>query len=679
MRLVALAAALLTTVSAAAADLKTPPKSAKEWNIVSAGGSHGAEQAWTDKNGVRWSRMKILMRGLVYDVDQEITLGDDKRPGRLVVRGVTPSGDAGESFTVENGVARWKSPVDAGEAPWRDNLVYASHGGSLQASVAFFEALLADEDRTVDVLPSGKARISELTRLEAEVAGKRETLICYAVDGLSFGSSTLWFRENGAFFGSAGGLSFLPKGTEGLREILIKAEADALSARSPKMRADLLKHPGAPVLVRNATIYDAATNSFLKDHSVLIEGDRIVKVGKTKKVKAPKGAAVIDATGKTLTPGLFDMHLHTGDDVSTVLDLSMGMTSGRDIGNDKAQFEPRWARIKEGALLGPTLYPILGMDGEGPLAAQGFVRIKSVAEGEEALRQAKEEGYLGVKLYGTINPEWVAPLAAEAHRLSMSVQGHVPAGMRPSEAVKAGYDGVNHINFVVMEGMPDDVVATSNGLNRFFGPGQYAKDLDLNAEPMKSFIDLLAEKKTVVDPTLTVYEWIFTAAPGKLSSAAAPYAEALPAGVVRSMREGGLQPPEGFAATREDMKASFEKLKELVGVLHKRGVPIVAGTDGYPMDLIRELELYVASGLSIGDALETATDGAARALGVGEKVGSIAPGQAADLLLIDGDVAADIGALRQLDTIILGGKLIDADDARAAVGVSARPKRGDAH
>jgi imidazolonepropionase-like amidohydrolase len=346
----------------------------------------------------------------------------------------------------------------------------------------------------------------------------------------------------------------------------------------------------------------------------------------------------------------------------------------RDIGNEKATLLARKKRIDDGLLLGPTIFPILGMDGDGPLSAQGFVRIHSVEEGKKELAIAKEEGHLGVKLYGTINPDWVAPIAEEAHRLGLSVQGHIPAGMRPSEAVAAGYDGINHINFVVMDAMPDDVVKTSNGLNRFFGPGKHAQAIDLNAEPMKSFIDTLAAKQIVIDPTLTVYEQSFVPEQGEVAAAALPFVGVVPPQVERQFKSGGLVAPEGYDATRADMRASFLKLVETVRVMHEKGVPIVAGTDGYPSDLIREMELYVTAGMTNAEALATATSGAARALGLSDKVGSIAAGQEADLLLVSGDVSKSIAALRQVDLVMQDGLTMDGAALREAAGYAGLPK-----
>ncbi|MFN0023837.1 MAG: amidohydrolase family protein [Parvularculaceae bacterium] len=674
LALFAVSSCLIAPARAADSALAEPPASAKVWSILSAGGQHGEERAWTDKDGTRRARTNIVLRGLTYDLDHATKIGADGLPVSMEIRGVTPSGDAGETFSIENTIARWKTPADAGEAPWRDNLVYIPFGGPADTSAILLAALLKDADGKLDALPGGSVRISELASVEVSAKGKKKKLKAMALEGLTFEPAVVWTEESGAFFGTVGWLSWMPKGWEGVRQQLIDAETSALAERAPALRAKLAKAPEGPVLFRNVTIYDGNAKAFKKKMSVLVDGKTIAAVGKGKKVKAPADAIVIDGAGKSLVPGLWDMHYHSGGDASGVLALSQGVVNVRDIGNEKKTLLARKKRIDDGQLLAPTIFPILGMDGDGPLSAQGFVRIRSVEEGVTELGIAKDEGHLGVKLYGTINPAWVAPLAAEAHRLGMSVQGHIPAGMRPSETVAAGYDGINHINFVVMDAMPDDVVKTSNGLNRFFGPGKHAQHIDLAAEPMAGFIDMLAAKQIVIDPTLTVYEQSFVPEQGEVSPAYLPFLGVVPPQVERQFKAGGLVAPEGFDASRADMRASFDKLVATVALMHDKGVPIVAGTDGLPSDLIRELELYGRAGMTNAEALSTATDGAAKALGLEGKVGTIAAGQEADLLLVNGDVAISIGALRQVELVMQDGLMMDGAALREAAGFSGLPK-----
>jgi hypothetical protein len=243
--------------------------------------------------------------------------------------------------------------------------------------------------------------------------------------------------------------------------------------------------------------------------------------------------------------------------------------------------------------------------------------------------------------------------------------------MRPTQAIAAGYDEITHINFVAMQAMPDDVVARSNGIQRMIGVGRYAKDMPLDAEPMRSLIATMAARRIAVDPTLVVFESLLVQEKGELSPAYAPFIGTLPPAVERGFRQGGMAPPEGV--TRADFRASFKKLQQLVGRLHSAGVPIVAGTDGSGMELVRELELYVEAGLTPAQALATATIEPARLVGADRHTGSIAVGKDADLVLVEGDPSRRIGDLRQTRLVMMAGKLMDADRLRAAVGFSKRP------
>jgi imidazolonepropionase-like amidohydrolase len=315
------------------------------------------------------------------------------------------------------------------------------------------------------------------------------------------------------------------------------------------------------------------------------------------------------------------------------------------------------------------------IDGKGPNTAQFGTVVTFPEEAVAAVQKAKAEGFTGIKLYGSYNPAWVAPAAAEAHKLGLHVHGHVPAGMRPSEAIAAGYDELTHIYFVMMEAMPNAVVATSNGINRFEGTGRYAKDVDLNAPPIKPLIATMVARNIVSDPTLVVAESLFVPENGDLSPAYAPYVGTLPPATERGFRQGGFAVPKDL--TRADYRKSFAKLSDLVALMHKSGVTVIAGTDGSGLELVRELELYVAAGFTPEEALASATIAPARVLKVDKTTGSIEVGKAADLVLVEGDPSRRIGDLRNTRTVMMGGKLMDADALRTASGFSGPPKPAD--
>jgi imidazolonepropionase-like amidohydrolase len=419
-------------------------------------------------------------------------------------------------------------------------------------------------------------------------------------------------------------------------------------------------------------IYDAEARAFRKDMTVVVANGVIVAVGEAAAVDIPAGAEVIDGQGRTLVPGLWDNHLHLGDDSSGVLLLAQGITSVRDPGNRPEELMARKARIEEGKLLGPRIVPSLLIDGPGERSAQAAVVVKTQDEALAAVGRAKRNGFFGIKLYGSLNPAFVKPMAEEAHRLGLRVHGHVPAGMRPLEAVEAGYDEITHINFTMMQAMPDDVVAESNGEMRLMGPARHAAGVDLKSPTMRAYLDELGKRKIAIDPTLPVIETVFLGERGKLANAYAPFAGTLPPQVERQFKAGGFRPPKDLS--RATMGKSFAKLQALVMELHRRGAPVLAGTDGLGLELVRELELYVAAGMKPADALAAATIVPASTFGVAAETGSITVGKKAELALVSGDPAKRIGDLRNVELVMQGERLMKADELRAAIGISGAPK-----
>jgi imidazolonepropionase-like amidohydrolase len=526
-------------------------------------------------------------------------------------------------------------------------------------------------DKSLALLPAGRARAEPLSTTTIGKGAARKALTAYAVTGLSNAPIPVWFDASGKFFALIGGLSWIRAGYEVDQPVLQKVQDDALAKRSPALVKSLLKTPSGPVAFANVRAF-LAGDLFAEAQTIVVDKGVITRVGPAAHVTVPGGAQIIDGTGKTLVPGLWDSHMHFEDDASGPMLLSLGVTSVRDPGNVNQLTLARAARRAKGELLSPRVYPSVLIDGKGPNTAQAASVATSQEEALAIVRKAKADGFIAIKIYGTFNPAWVRATAAEAHRLGLHVHGHLPAGMRPSDAIDAGYDEITHIYFVMMQAMPDDVVAKSNGMARFQGPGRYAKDVNLDAEPMKSLIAKMARRKITVDPTLVVAESLFVPENGDLSPAYAPFVGMLPPAVERGFRQGGFVVPSDL--TRADFRASFAKLSELVGALHRSGVPIVAGTDGSGLELIRELELYVAAGFTPAQALASATIETAHLVGADARTGSIAVGKAADLVLVEGDPSKAIGDLRHTQIVMMDGKLMEADALRSAGGLAGRPK-----
>jgi imidazolonepropionase-like amidohydrolase len=652
--------------------LAKPPADAEKWVITSTAGQHGQSQRWTTPDGARWSRESLLLRGFITEIDQELRFAKN---GALIgqsVRGTVPEGDATETFRVEKGEYSFKSPVDDGRGALKPNQFYISFGGTIDSAIALVDALRKAPNQALDLLPSGRAHLEQLTTLEVSNGQASKTVTAYAVVGLSFAPLPVWY-DGDHFFAVASFLNYLPTGWESVAPALSKAQDEALAARAPALVARIARKPTGPIAFQNVRLYDADARTFRDAMTVIVTDGHISAVGPAASAKIPPGAQVIDGTAKTLIPGLWDNHQHYGDDGTGPLLLAQGITSVRDPGNLPDELMARKKRIDQGELLGPRIVPSLLIDGPGPLSAQVAVVVTTQDEAIAAVHRAKDMGYFGIKLYGSLNPAFVKPMAAEAHRLGLRVHGHIPAGMRPLEAVRAGYDEITHINFVMMQAMPDEVVKQSNGLMRFFGPGRYAAGVDLKAKPMRDYLDELARRGTAADPTLVVFESTFVPERGEMAPAYAPFIGTLPPSVERGVRSGGLKPPEDLP--RATMRKSFEAMRALVGELAQRHVTFLAGTDGTGLELVRELELYVGAGLTPAEALASATIVPAKAFGLGGQTGSLAPGKLAELALVDGDPSRNIGDLRQVELVMRDGRIMKAADLRAAIGITGPPSR----
>lgn len=647
--------------------LRVPPATADRFVIVSPAGQHGTSAVWRTADSSVVSRDSMLLRGMVWNLDETIHFGPNGQPDHIEVRGVTPQGDAGEIFAVVDGDAKWKSPIDAGSTRYDEGSHYVPYGGTFSSFGTFIEALYKAPAQSLTLLPGGKARLAKLTTSTVGKGPARKTVTAYTIEGLSLGPTPVWM-DGGKFFGFTSGMGLLPKRYADALLPLQKVQDEALAKRGPEMVRRFGQVAPKPVAFTHVKLFDAEGGRFVEDQTVVADKGRIVAVGSAGSVKVPSDARVIDGTGESLVPGLWDAHMHVGDDAQGLMLLSMGVTSARNPG---ALVEPtiaRNARIAKGELLFPTVYSSVLIDGKGPLQAQVAVSVSSADEAVVAVRKAKENGFTGVKFYGSMKPEWLGPAIAEAKRLGLHVHGHVPATMRPHDAIAAGYDEITHINFVMMQAMPDEVVNQSNGIMRFEGPGRYAKDVDISAEPLKSLIAEMATKRITVDPTLVTFESLYVPENGDLSPAYAPFAGTMPPTTERGFRAGGFKVPEGL--TRADYRASFTKMVALLSALHKAGVPIVAGTDGSGLELIRELELYVQAGLTPAEALQTATIAPGRLVKADGVTGSIAVGKEADLVLVDGDPSQRISDLRRTLWVMSDGKLMNADALREAAGFS---------
>lgn len=666
-------------ITAATKDqLLTAPAGARHYTITSSGGKHGDIWQWTLPDGRSAYRMSMNLRGWITETDQTMTFGADGRPTRIAIRGFTDSGDATETFHVDDkGVAHWKTAVDEGSAPLGERR-YATYGGPWLAGEQDFAALIAAGAKGIELLPSGRGSIElgETTQIAAADGTKKTVRLAFA-KGFGFAPSPVWLDENNRFFGFAGGMAMLPAGYEGAREQLRDVQDAATAAMLKNVsRGFLAPANRTPTLIDNVQVFDSLAGVYRPHRAVLVAEGKIAREGAAGSMRAPAGATVIDGRGKTLLPGLWDAHRHTGGpDWNLIQNLATGMTNYRSPGSEIAETLELDKARAAGDMLAPRGRVSVIIDRKDPLAAQGALTVSSLEETLAAVRKVKDAGLWGVKFYTSMKPEWIAPAAAEAKRLGLHVNGHIPAGMRPLEAVRAGYDEVTHINFIMMQAMPQEVVDKSNTAARLEGPAKYGKDVDLDSPEMRAFYAELGRRKTYVDPTLVVWETLMTSDGTAIAPSYAPFAAVAPPAVARSWKIAGY--PLFGGLTRADFRKSFDQMVGLVGRLHKAGAPIVAGTDGYGLELVRELELYQKIGMTNAEALQSATIVPARLTGMDKDYGSITPGKIANVILVDGDVSKDLANLHRVETVFLDGYRLNADDLRTASGLSGKPQPAD--
>ena len=652
--------------------LLKPPADAVHYVVVSESGKHGDQWRWTLPDGRTAYRWSQELRGWISEVDQVMALGADGTPSEMAIRGVTMTGDAAETFAVKDGKAVWTSVSDKGSAPAGG--FYIPTGGVSLANDALINRLVAAGDKGVDLLPSGKAVITLGPSQSIAGAGGPKTVQLAFVRGVLATPLPVWLDEKQRYFAEIGNLSVIPAGYEGAIKPL-RATQEAATAAQVKSIADrfLTAEAKAPVLFDNVRLFDADKGVFVENRAVLAADGKIKAIVPAGSMTPPPDTRIIDGKGKTLVPGIWDSHMHIGDDWDVLANMANGMTSFRSPGTTFARAVDAVKRRASGELLMGEPFISVIIDKKDPLAAQGAEVVTSEAEAVASVRKIKEAGLWGVKFYTSMNPAWIKPAAAEAHKLGLHVHGHVPATMKPSEAVAAGYDELTHLNFVVMESMPKDVIDKANTRQRMEGPAKYFKDVDLDGPLMKGFIADLARRKTIVDPTIVIFESLLAQDGGTPHPAYAPYMGIISPVLERAVfTSGGYPLVEGY--TRDDYRKSYANMVRLVGKLHDAGVTIVAGTDGFGLELIRELEIYQQAGMTPAEALQSATIVPARVVGADKRTGSIAIGKEADLVLVDGDASKDLGALRRVVTVVSDGYVMDADELRKAAGYSGRPK-----
>ncbi|HEX5182095.1 MAG TPA: amidohydrolase family protein [Allosphingosinicella sp.] len=642
--------------------------SSLDYTIIMSGRVKGGMTVTDDAGGVRRVAWQYDDRGRGPNLVETRAVDAKGVPVALAVDGTDyRKHRIAERFEAAGGGATWHSDADDGQGK-TGGFYVPSQSNDEDLAAAARAALVAGG--SIAVLPSGSMRIEKAAEKDVVRDGQRVHATLYLLYGLELSPAGVWLDERNQLFAAGGAfLGTIRKGFEEDQPALLAAEAAVRRTRLAALVKALRHRPTGPVAFRHVRLFDAERRRVEIGMTVLVDRGRIVRVGRDGSVRVPAEAEVIEGRGKTLIPGLWNMHVHLLDETEGLTDLFAGVTTVRDMGNDDARVVHIQNLFDAGTMPGPHVLKALLIDGTGPLTAPLGVTADTPEEVKREIDAAPAKGFVQVKLYSSFKPALVPLAVAEAHRNGLRISGHVPAGMSMRDVVADGYDEVQHAYFWLLNFMPPDIQARTNSPTRFTDAGEHGWEIDPDSDRVRTFIRYVADHHVVLDPTFVAFETMFVGERGKPAAWLAPWADRMPVGELRSSMAGGRGITPRLKA---EYTGSYARARQMLMRFWKAGVRIVPGTDDSSLLYSRELENYVEAGIPVRDVLYLATLGSARVMKRDRDSGSIAPGKIADLVLIDGDPIARIGDVRRTVIVMKGGTLFDADKLGAAIGLGPR-------
>ncbi len=438
------------------------------------------------------------------------------------------------------------------------------------------------------------------------------------------------------------------------------------------------------IAIVDVNVVDVEAGTVLSGRTILLENGLIeaVLTSEEAKSKPPKAERTIAGTGKFVIPGLWDMHVHSGDETSFPLFLANGVTGVRVMWGNPSMggyTTPHYAlrkKVQEGKLLGPRLVVASNiMDGPNAIWP-GSLAIKDEAQARDEVRKAKEKGADFIKVYSNLGETEYLAIADEAKKLGIPFAGHVPDLVSPSQASDLGQKTFEHLYQLPLgcSGKEAELLAQrkegvrsakSAAEHRALSRSQEAAILEsYDQAKAEALFAKLKANQTYQCPTLTVLRAI-----GKLDDPAFTNDPRLK--YMNPFVRISWSPKNDFRLKNmkpkdfERQRETFKKALELVAALNKAGVPILAGTDEmnpycFPgFSLHDELALMVDAGLSSAEALRTATINPARFLGKQAQMGTVSPGKAGDLVLLDANPLEDVKNTTKIHAVAVRGKILD--------------------
>ena len=620
----------------------------------------GVYKKWQQGSGSYSYYYTYTDRGRGPVLSEQITLDNNGFIKSQSISGVNYLKDSVyEHFEVNDNQAQWTNSTGKDQVEFSSDALYFRYDGTPASYEILAQGLMNVENKSVELYPKGSVTLMQKNPI---ILGDSITIQLLMIKGLDMNPVYLWLTEQALIGKITGNLHIIRTDFQDYRKEM-KVIQDSLENEYLFKLATDLSQEIDDLIIKNVNI-STVESTLKRNQDVWVHKDKIrAIVPSTQSSEYGDDARIIDGTGKTLMPGMFDMHTHNTK-FRGALHLAGGITSVRDLANNK-QVKALSHQFNSNQIIGPRIVTFCGIiDGPGPFANQRNV-VENLDEGLAEVQAYKDLGYQQIKLYSSIKPEWVKPMADKAHQLGMRVSGHIPAYMTASQAIYAGYTEIQHMNMLFLNFM-SDTIDTRTPL-RFTMVANHGAKLDLSSSAYLTFVKQLKAHQILIDPTLSIFENMFVATKGIPSPTYEMIVDRLPLINQRSYYKGGLPKPVD-GSNRYDL--AHERMLDVVYDLYKKGVAIVPGTDGLPGFLYhRELELFVKAGIPIHEVLKMATINAAEITGVAEAYGSIEVGKQADLILISGNPLERISDIRNVLWTTKGGYMYEAEALYASMGI----------
>jgi hypothetical protein len=664
------AALAVACAAAIGAQAQAATQTTKYLIFVDNGKQAGEQVVERDDDGSVRVRFIFKDNGRGPELNEQMQVAPDGTLSRYAVKGNSTYGAVvDERYERKGDDASWKSTSEAGHKSVAGAAMYVPLNSSFEVASAMIGALAARPDASMALLPTGTITQKKLDQVEVSMGAQTQSVQLLAQSGIGLSPAFYWATTGAKprLFAVVvpGQMTFIEQGWEGNGKALLAHQKLAENKMLGELAGQLQHRLTGLTVVRNARVFDSDKATLGQPSDVYVLRGRITAV-------LPAGAPVrgadneIDANGRVLLPGLFDMHGHVSR-WEGGLNIAAGVTSVRDMGNDNAQLQLMIDETNAGRLLEPQIVPAGFLEGVSPYSANNGFLIKDLAGAKSAIDWYAEHGYPQLKIYNSFPKAILRDTVAYAHSRGMRVSGHIPAGLRAFEALDAGYDEIQHINQVMLNFLATPQTETRT-LERFILPAEKVADLDFSSAPVQQFIARLAKQHTVIDSTLATFAFL-KQRDGDINEPFAAIAGHMPPDVARSFHVGAMKIADD--ATLKRYEKSYAKMVQFVGMMYRAGVPLVAGTDELAGFTIQaELELLVKAGLTPAQALQVATRNGALYTRTSSERGSVAPGKLADLVLVDGDPTTNIGDIRKVAAVITRGYLVYPQEVDKTLGIA---------